>query len=302
MLNILLKASGYIVVIILGIILRRVGFFKESDFSTLSKLVLRVTLPAALIAGSTNREMDPRLLVIALLGFGCGIVYIAAGWLFGRNRGKEQQAFDIVNLSGYNIGTFIVPFTQSFLGATGMMVTSIFDVGNAFIALGVSYGVAAAVKDGSSFDLKRVLKALAASLPFWAHISILLLNLLHITVPAPILDCAQIIGSANPFLAMLTIGVGFQLALDRTQIGKIARLLAIRFGIAAILALGFWFLLPFDETIRIALMLLAVCPLPSVVPVFTGEIESDVGLSCSLCSLTIVISIASIVSLLVLLL
>lgn len=302
MLNVLIKASGYIAVIFLGIILRRVGFFKESDFSTLSKLVLRVTLPAALIAGSTNRELDPRLLVLALLGFACGIVYIAAGWLFGRHKGKEQQAFDIVNLSGYNIGTFVVPFTQSFLGATGMMVTSIFDVGNAFIALGVSYGVAAAAKDGSSFDLKRVLKALATSIPFWAHISIMLLNLLHITVPAPILDCAKIIGDANPFLAMLAIGVGFRLTLDRTQIGKIGRLLAIRFGIAAILALGFWYLLPFEKTVRLALMLLAVCPLPSVVPVFTGEIEGDVGLSCSLCSLTIVISIASIVGLLVLLL
>ena len=43
MLNILIKAGCYIAIIILGMVLRRVGFFKESDFSVLSKIVIKVT-------------------------------------------------------------------------------------------------------------------------------------------------------------------------------------------------------------------------------------------------------------------
>lgn len=52
MFDILLKAGSYVAVIILGFVLRRVGFFDEHAFPVLSKLVIRVTLPAALIANA----------------------------------------------------------------------------------------------------------------------------------------------------------------------------------------------------------------------------------------------------------
>ena len=299
MLNILIKAGCYIAIIILGIVLRQVGFFKESDFSVLSKIVIKVTLPAALIVNAAGREIDPQLLVLALLGFGGGVIYMAVGWLVGRRAGKAQQAFDVLNHAGYNIGVFVIPFTQSFLGATGVMTASIFDVGNAFICLGGAYGVAAAVKDGKGFDPKRVLKALAVSVPFLVHIGTVGMNLLHISIPAPVVDLAKIVANANAFLAMLMIGVGFKLTLEKSKLGRILRALVIRYGIAAILALCYWFLLPFDAPVRLTLVILAVSPIGSAVPGFTQELGGDVGLSCSINSLSILISIITIVTLLV---
>ena len=70
MLNILMKAGCYIAIIILGIVLRRIGFFKESDFHVLSKIVIRITLPAALIVNAATREFNPGLLVLFLHGSG----------------------------------------------------------------------------------------------------------------------------------------------------------------------------------------------------------------------------------------
>ena len=302
MLNILIKAGCYIAIIILGIVLRRVGFFKESDFSVLSKIVIKVTLPAALIANAVGREIDPNLLVLSLLGFGGGVLYVAVSWLLSRHADKERQAFDILNHAGYNVGVFVIPFTQSFLGATGIMTASIFDVGNAFICLGGAYGIASAVKDGKGFDFKRVVKALAVSVPFLVHNGTVAMNLLHIPFPAPVVECAGIIANANAFLAMLMIGVGFKLELEKAKLGRIVRALVIRYGIAAILALCYWFLLPFDRTIRLALVILAVSPIGSAVPGFTEELKGDVGLSCSINSLSILISIITIVTLLVFLL
>lgn len=299
MLNILIKAGCYIAIIILGIVLRRIGFFKESDFSVLSKIVIRVTLPAALIVNAASRELDPRLLVLALLGFGGGVIYMVAGWLLSRRADKDRQAFDILNHAGYNIGVFVIPFTESFLGATGVMTSSIFDVGNAFICLGGAYGVASAVKDGRGFDLKRVLKALAVSVPFLVHIGTLAMNLLHIPFPGPVVDCAKIISSANAFLAMLMIGVGFKLELEKSMLGRVFRIIAVRYGIAAILALCYWFLLPFEDPVRLALVILALSPIGSAVPGFTEDLKGDVGLSCSANSLSILISIITIVVLLV---
>ena len=302
MLNILLKAGCYIAIIILGIFLRRIGFFKESDFSILSKIVIRVTLPAALIVNAATRAFSPELLVLSLLGLGGGILYMAAGWLVSRHADKEQQAFDILNHAGYNIGVFVIPFTQSFLGATGVMIASIFDVGNAFICLGGAYGVASAVKDGKGFDIRQVLKALSVSVPFLVHIGTVLMNLLHIPFPAPVVECAAIIANANAFLAMLMIGVGFKLSLEKSKLNRIFRALLIRYSIAAALALCYWFLLPFDRLIRLTLVILAVSPIGSAVPGFTGDLGGDVGLSCNITSLTILISIITIVTLLLCLL
>ena len=302
MLNILIKAGCYIAIIILGIFLRRIGFFKESDFSVLSKIVIRVTLPAALIVNAATREFSPDLLVLSLLGLGGGILYMAAGWLVSRHADKEQQAFDILNHAGYNIGVFVIPFTQSFLGATGVMIASIFDVGNAFICLGGAYGVASAVKDGKGFDIRQVLKALAVSVPFLVHIGTVLMNLLHIPFPAPVVECAGIIANANAFLAMLMIGVGFKLSLEKSKLNRIFRALLIRYSIAAALALCYWFLLPFDRLIRLTLVILAVSPIGSAVPGFTDDLGGDVGLSCNITSLTILISIITIVTLLLCLL
>ncbi len=299
MLNILTKAGCYVAIILLGILLRRCGFFKESDFSVLSKIVIKVTLPAALIVNAASRDLSPQLLTLSLLGFGGGALYVAVGWLVSRRGSKEAQAFDILNHAGYNIGLFAIPFTESFLGATGVMTASLFDVGNAFICLGGSYGVASAVKDGKGFDPKRVLQALAISVPFLVHIGTVIMNLLHIPFPAPVVDCAKIIASANSFLAMLMIGVGFKLELEKSKLGHVARILAVRYGIAAVLSLCYWFLLPFERTVRLALVILAISPMGSAVPGFTEELNGDVGLSCSVSSMTILISIISTVTLLV---
>ena len=302
MLNILVNAGCYIAIILLGIVLRRIGFFKESDFSILSKIVIRITLPAALIVNAATRDLSPQMLTLSLLGFGGGALYVAAGWFISRHADKDQKAFDILNHAGYNIGVFVIPFTQQFLGTAGVMTASIFDVGNAFICLGGAYGVAAAVKDGKGFDFKRVVKALSVSVPFLVHIGTVIMNLLHIPFPAPVVECAGIVANANAFLAMLMIGVGFKLTLEKGKLGRVFRALVIRYGIAAVLGLCYWFLLPFDKVVRLTLVILAVSPIGSAVPGFTEELRGDVGLSCSITSLSIVISILIIVTLLVCLL
>ena len=301
MLDILVKAGCYIAIILLGMVLRAVGFFKEEDFPVLSKLVVKVTLPAAIIASAAGREVDPAMLYLALLGFGGGVIYMIVGFLLNRTS-KDTQAFGLLNLPGYNIGTFALPFTQSFLGATGMLTTSIFDVGNAFICLGGAFGVASAIKAGNGFDWKRVVKALSRSAPFLVYVITMSMNLLHIPIPGFVASCAGIIAGGNAFLAMLMIGVGFKLDLQKEKLGLIAKMLLSRYTVATLLALAYYFLLPFDLEVRQTLVILAFAPIGSAVPGFTSELGGDVGLSCSINSMAIVISIVIIVTLLVVML
>ncbi len=291
MLELLTRAAAFIGIIILGFFLRKIGLFKEDDFRVLSNIVIKITLPAAIITSFSQNQIQTDMLILALLGFGGGAVYMLLGFLVNLRRSKEQRAFEVLNLPGYNIGAFALPFTQSFLGPIGVVATCLFDTGNAFICLGGSYSVATMIKDGSGFSVKRLLKALGKSVPFLCYLIVVPLNLLRIQLPQVVLECAGIISNANAFMAMLAIGVGFKLSGDRSQVGSIIRILGIRYGLAAVLALVYYFLLPFQLEVRQALVILAFSPIGSAVPPFTRELGGDVGLSSAVNSIAIVCSI-----------
>ena len=291
MTDILSRAGAFVAIILLGYLLKRIGLFKEEDFGVLSKLLRKVTFPCAIITTFAGREIDPTMLVLALLAIGCGVIYMLVAAVINLRAPREQRAFDILNLPGYNIGNFTMPFVQSFLSPTGIIATGIFDMGNAVICLGGAFGVASTVNSGTRFSILRILRALLKSVPFLTYVVMLLMNVLNITLPAPVKECIGIIGSANPFLAMFIIGVGFKIGGDSAQRGKIVRLLALRYGIAIPIALLFWFVLPFPLEVRQALVILAFSPIGSAVPPFTAELKGDVGLSSAVNSTAILISI-----------
>ena len=297
MISLLIRAGCFVAIIVLGAVLRKIGFFKESDFTLLSKISLRITLPAAIVASFADKTVDPALLTIVLLGLGMGVLYMAVGYLVNIRNGKEQQAFELLNLSGCNVGAFTIPFLQSFLGGGAVVVASIFDVGNAAIGLGTSYGIALSVKEGKGFSWKRIGKALSRAVALMTYVVMVILSLLHIRLPQPMLDFADIVGSANTFVAMLMIGVGFRLNANKQQLGRLLKLLALRYGIGALLAIGFWNL-PFDLLTRQTLVILAFSPIITAAPAFTGELKGDVGLSSAFNSICIVVSLVIYVSLL----
>ena len=298
MLDILTRAGCFVAIILLGYTLRRTGVFGPETFGVLSKVVMKITLPAALIASAAGKPIDASMLTIALLGLGGGLIYIAAGWLMQLKGSRSEKAFFIQNIPGYNIGTFALPFTQSFLGPVGVLTTSIFDLGNAIICFGASFSVAQAVKEGGRADFRRILRTAVTSLPFLTHVLMVILNLNSLTPPKPILTLAEILGGGNACLAMLMIGVSMNISADKSKIGTMVKVLSARFGIAAILALCYYYLLSFSMEIRQTLVILAFSPIGSTVPIFTAELKEDVGLSSTINSIAIVISIVIIVTLL----
>jgi len=298
MLDVLSRAASFIAIILLGFLLKKIGFFKDSDFPLLSKITIRITLPAAIIVNFAGKQINPGMLGLGLLGLGGGLLYVVLGFLLNRDASKEQRAFEMLNLAGYNIGTFVLPFAQNFLGTTGVIATSLFDTGNSVICLGGAYSLAAMVKDGLGFSVKRILKALATSVPFVTYVIMVTMNLVRIPIPGVVLSCAEIIANANAFMAMLMIGVGFKLQGNRSQFRVIGKMLVVRYGVAALLAFVYYFVLPLDLEVRQALVILAFSPIGSAVPGFTNELKGDVGLSSALNSITMVISIVIIISLL----
>lgn len=289
--DILIRAGYFVAIILLGFILRRVGLFKEGDFRVLSNITLKITLPASIVVSFAQMEINPSMLTITLMGFGGGVIYMLVALAINAKASREQRAFDVLNLPGYNIGLFAMPFVQSFLGPVGVVTTSLFDTGNAFVCLGGAYGIASSIKAGKGFSIGRILKALGTSVPFLSYIVMIILSLTGVRLPAVVLDFADIIKASNTFLAMLMIGVGLKISASWKQLGHILKIVLLRYAVAAALGAVFYFLLPFDLEIRKTLTLLAFAPIGAAVPAFTEELKADTGLSSAINSICIVCSI-----------
>lgn len=291
MLNVLIRAGSFVAVIFLGYILRRIGLFRKEDFKVLSNVVLKITLPAAIVVSFADTQLTPSMLVMILLGFGLGAVYMLVGYLVNIRRGRGEQGFAIINLSGCNVGCFAMPFIQSFLGPAAVVATSLFDSGNAIVVLGGSYGVASTVKEGGGLSFKRLFRSLLTSVPFLFYLALTALKIIKVNIPSQVVDFVQPVANANAFLAMLMIGVGFELTAEKSQMKKIGKIVALRYGIGAVFAAVCYFCLPFSQDIRNALVLLGLSPIGSSAPIFTRMLGEDEGLASAVNSICILISV-----------
>ena len=301
MIDILARAGCFVAIIFLGAVLRHKGFFKKEDFPLLSRIVVNITLPAAIICNFAGRELDPSLFILILVGFGYGVILSIVAYFLNRRQGKAAQAFAIVNSAGVNISNFVLPFAQGYLGSAGVMAVSLFDVGNGMICLGGSYGVAEAIQEKQKhFSIRPVLRSVGKSVPIITYLTMCLLALLHISLPETIVDFARIIGNANAFLAMLMLGVGFQI--DRRRIFAVLRVLLPRYAVGLVLAVLCYFLLPVEPVYHAAIFIPFLGPVGTAAPAFTARLKGDYELASAINSFSILISTVLIVAALMIIL
>lgn len=297
------KAVAFVAIIFMGYLLKKAGFFQAKDFYLISRVVIRITLPAAIVSNFSKITMDYSLLAMCVIGLLCNVVTIVAGYLMNISNSREKKAFAMLNMSGYNVGNFTMPFVQSFLSPVGFAVTSLFDAGNAVMCTGMTYSLAGMVMgEEEKPSVKRMVLKLFSSVPFDAYVIMTILSMLNVKLPPVFISFADTAGGANAFLALLMLGIGFEIHMEREKLAQIMKILCTRYAISIILAIGFYFLAPFGLEARQALAIVSLGPISSVAPAFTGALKGDVELASAVNSLSIVISIAAITIALILLL
>lgn len=211
------------------------------------------------------------------------------------------KAFRMLNYAGYNIGCFAMPFMQSFLGATGVVATGMFDIGNAIPVLGGTYAAACQIVDGKSGSVKQIARRLFSSVPLDTYLLMFLLSLTGLKLPTPILSVAAVIGNANPFLAMFSIGLVMEFHVDRDERRELAAGLFWRYLLAAAMGLISFFLLPLPLEFRRILLLLCFAPISSAAPVWIQKLGGNASLSGTFNSCSILIGIVVMTALVIVL-
>src|SRR5699024_7199019 len=107
--------------------IKKIGWVKKEDFSIFSKLVLRITLPCAIITSFNQVDIASSMIIYVIIGIIINLILGGAGYILGRGKGRNEQAFNILNYGSFNIGAFTLPYISSFLGASGVVIASLFD-------------------------------------------------------------------------------------------------------------------------------------------------------------------------------
>lgn len=296
----IIKPMSYVLAIVMGYCLKRAGFFGKADHRLLSKIMINITLPCAIIQGFSGFVRDAKLFLIVGIGFLCAFLPMLLMYLGTRGVQTRLRAYRMLNIGGYNIGCFSLPLIEAFFSSTGVVAACMFDTGNAVMMTGGSYAMTSTLlKTGGETreSAKDILLKFLRSAPFDTYMLLFAMAALNLPIPQLVFDMTRPAGQANAFIAMLMIGMMFEPAGDRTLLTEAAREIALRTAFAAASAAVCYFFTPFDLITRQTLAVLCFAPLSSLCPIYTDRCHSDVELSSFTNSVSIAVSLVCMLAL-----
>lgn len=296
MLVVLSKAIAFVLIILIGYICKRRGVFAPTDYQLISKIVLNITLPCAVISSFAHFQLDLSLLAAVALGLSGNCVMLFVALMLTRRETLAAKIFYIFSLAGYNIGCFTLPFAQAFLTPFAVVALCMFDVGNSIMCTGMTYALTASCigyADGHKdrFSMKSIAKKLLHSAPFVVYISMLILSLAGVQFPKSVYTFTDIVGAANPFLSMLMIGMMFEIKLDKQAMGYVKELFSVRYLISLACAGAFIYFAPFKQEVNYVIALAFMAPCTIIGPIFVDKLGGNVQLASLFNSMTIITSV-----------
>lgn len=288
---VLFKALGFILMIALGYFMKKIHILQQQDSQVIMKIIINITMPAALISGFRTFSVDASLLFAAAIGFGFNFILLAAGWVCSMRKDGLTRALYLLNVPTYNIGNFVLPFVQGFLPSQAVLCLCMFDAGNNPHGAGIAYSAASAVSGGDGkLSVRDILRKLFHSPPFLAYFIMLLLYLPGIRLPEEFFDLCTLFGQGNTFLAMFTLGLIFEWHLTREDIGTVARILGVRYVLCLAAAAVIFCLTPFDLVTRQTLCLCLIGPITTLSIPFGISCGCDQSRIAALSSMSMVLS------------
>lgn len=287
-------SAAYLLVLAAGYGLKRLGIFGAEHASVFAKLIMTITLPAAVLKGSASAQLNGVLFLAAGVGFFANVLLLTAAVLVSRKLEGDSRAFCVLNTNTFNIGNFAMPFLSAFTQGQAFAAICMFDMGSALTTFGPNFTVAQAVREGTDrvrIRPGRIVKTLLSSPTFDIYLFILLMHFFHLQLPKPIFDAVSMAAGANTFLAMLTIGILFEFRFPRAGRDLIFRVLATRYAVCTAAALAVWFWFPGDAEVVRVLTITLFAPIANCTTIFTVQHRCDGAVSAVINSFSMVISV-----------
>lgn len=262
------------IVIGMGYVAARSGFFSRSQFEGMGKFVVRIGLPMLVFSAIAPNPIADVLKTDYLYGYaGASLLAFFAGWLVSIRRG-QNKVLAVLNGLGTgmsNTGFIGYPLLQMTVGASaGVFFAMNVLIENILILplMLVMVDLAAGSRAGIGATLRQIAKNLLKNPIIAALVLALVFAVGNIHVPVVLERLSTMLASAAPPLALFVIGgslYGLQL---RGSSGDIAFMAAGKLLLFPALVVACLWLFGADRNTLFAGALLASVPMGSVYAIF----------------------------------
>ncbi len=194
----------------LGYALKRLRIFGEDESKMLVKLVLRVTLPTVIALSFIHTELAVRHARVVGTGIVSLVLLLGAYYFILRKFIKDRPTLGTALQLAFfsNMGFLGVPVIQQLFGEEGVSYAVLFGQVTsgdlAFFTVGIMICAAFSPLDHGKSKKELFLQSLKMPVVLAIPLGILL----HfVPLPKFILDTAQLVAKANPFLIMFAVGL-----------------------------------------------------------------------------------------------
>ena len=302
MYQIIIKATGFIVMILLGIFSRKAGLVTKAEGKTFGKVIMNFTLPCSLIYGFASVQFNILMILSFFIGLGLSIGGMVIGKKVYGHKSNLETANGMLCCSCYNISNFAIPFCQSFFTATATGYLGMFDVGNCIMCLGgVNAFVEMVLHGKRKVNIKTLVSNLLHSVPFVVYLFLIFMSIIHINFPQAVMDVVGMIAPANIFLIMFMAGTQVDLTGSISALLPACKIIGIRYMLAIAAAIIIYFL-PLPLLFRQVMMIVPFSPISSPTLIYAQQNGCDVELTAMVSTLSMLCSIATYVVLIIVLL
>ena len=280
MLDIIIRASYFILMIAVSYLLKRAGILSKEDGVAIARVVLNLTLPCAVLVSFRSFVFDWSYMLIPLISFMSNILMLSVGFMISRGKSREERIFYMLELSAYNIGNFTLAFVTGLLSTAGVVASCLFDMGNSPMSVAIN-AVITQIAIGDMMTHRCALRSLLSVFTrpaFDAYIIMLIFSALPVSLPDRVFEFAGLISPANGPLAMIMIGLMLEFRLDKSKLKEVVVVNVLRLLLAVAIAFLFFKFAPFPYEVRKAVAITAFAPISSASPAFVAEMKGDVAL------------------------
>jgi malate permease and related proteins len=220
--------------LLLGVAIGQFRWLPEGTPRLLDAIVVRVSLPALILAVLPEIDVGAELAVPVLAAWGTTVLLAVLVWLLTAPLHLDPvvRATLLLVVPLGNTSFLGFPAVEALLGASHLPTAVVYDQLGSFLAL-VTFGtiVAGRAGAGPSPTVGAIVRRVVTFPPFAAMV-VAGTSLAVGDLPAPVVDLAEVLGATVTPLAMLAVGSRLQLTGGSWQPGLLTLGLALRLGVA----------------------------------------------------------------------
>jgi predicted permease len=291
--NITLLTS--LIIILIGYFIKKYQIIQETEGKVLSKVVLYVTFPALIFDTVSELPIRYSLVLLPFIPMAFCLLLFGICYVMFRNQPAQIKGVLFMAATGFNIGLFAYPIIEAIWGKEGLQYIAMFDIGNAFVVLGLSYSLGSIFSpqrtgSGNAIDIKYMLKKLTRSVPLITYIAALLFNILGISFPLLVTNVISSVARANMAMVLLLLGIYLNFRLDKAYSKQLYAIIFIKFSLALLTGIGLFYFLPFDKLYRTIVLIGLVLPVGLTVIPFSDEFGYNTRFAGAIANYSILIS------------